>query len=603
MRWPLAILTVLALAGPVLARDGVPAGPDDPDASWEQEVVEERSWLQRLLLRYFGRAPRTGEALGGRTEQLVDRYAEFAGRTIEVVIVYPVLRFTPEPAEGDEVSWNTLTRLAKPLWSYTRESVVRQYLLFKRGDRLDPFRLADSERMLRQLEYMNDAQILVLPIGGGDGSVAVVVETRDRWPLGVAGAIHTQDRFDASIYSTNVAGVGLRFDNQLLVHRGRDPDVGYHGSLRKENLGGAFVDAYVDYEDSWRSLRRAAGVERRPVHPAIRWLGGLGAEDHDVRDNAGVPNHFERGEVWVGRGFLLRGADPFVTRATRARRHVLTPAVSVAAVRFRDRPAAVTRDTLRGYHERDTYLAGLTYEVRTDLKTSYLYRMGETEDLPAGLVLKATAGYEDGEFLRRTVGYFVASNIAADPAGRITWLEAGGGGYLREGHFEDGVVALRAAYITALLGQGSWRHRFFSQLSYLRGINRTVGGVVLGDRTGIRDLPNTGVTGEQRLVAKFESRLFTPWRVIGFDTMLFGYADVGTIGGEDDAVLHGKIYSSFGLGVRVHNADLVIPTIELRMGMVQNIESRTFSLAFDLGNMAYPEIRLPGVRPGGLDYQ
>jgi len=258
---------------------------------------------------------------------------------------------------------------------------------------------------------------------------------------------------------------------------------------------------------------------------------------------------------------------------------------------------------LRGYHDRRTYLAGLTYELRRDLKTSYLYRMGETEDIPDALVLKATVGYEDGEYLRRTLGYLVATRVTADPAGRITWLEAGFGGYLRERVFEDGALALRAAYITSLLGQGRWRHRFFSQISYLLGINRSVGGIALGDRSGVRDLPNSEVLGDQRLVLKLESRLFTPWRVIGFDTMLFGYADVGAIGGEDDPILQQKIYSSLGFGVRVHNADLVIPTIELRMGVVQNVDSRAFRLSFDLGNMAYPEIRLPGVRPGGVSYQ
>jgi hypothetical protein len=372
--------------------------------------------------------------------------------------------------------------------------------------------------------------------------------------------------------------------------------------LRKDNVVGTFIDATLEYEDSWRALRRSGGLERRPVHPAIRGVGGLLLEHVDVRENGGVPNVFDRGEVWVGRGYELGRGDPFAALPKDARRRIVTPAVSVGDLQFHDRPE-VSRDSLRAYHNRRIYLAGLTYELRTDLKTSYLYRMGETEDIPDGIVLKATAGYEDGEYLQRTVGYLVASRVAADPAGRITWLEAGCGGYLRERGFEDGALSLRAAYITSLLGQGRWRHRFFSQVSYLLGINRTVGGVILGDRTGIRDLPNAVVRGDQRLVLNLESRLFTPWRIIGFDTMLFGYADVGAIGGEQDPIFQQKIYSSLGLGVRVHNADLVIPTIELRVGVVQNVEDRAFSLSFDVGNLAYPEIRLPGVRPGGLSYQ
>lgn len=584
-------------AGPAAVR-AQDTDPEAAAAAWEQEVVQERSWLARLLHRYFGLSPRAGAELEGRAEQLVDRYAAYAGRRIEVVIVHPVLRFDLEMARDGAVDRGTLERLSKPLWSYTRESVVRQYLLFDTGDAVDPFALADSERMLRRLEYMNDARLTVVPIGGGD-TVAVVVETRDRWPFGVSGTVIDQDRFDAGVYFTNLLGVGLRFDNKVLVNREREPDVGYRGTVGKENLGGTFIDAVVEYEDSWREVKRAFAVQRSAVHPAIRWVGGYGLEHTDDRDNEGAPRRFERGEAWLGHVFQLEGKA-----RGGGRRRSLTPALSVGDTDFLARPAGVSRDTLREYHGGRAWLAGLTWADLTDYRTNRLFRMGETEDVPGGLVLKGTAGYEDGEFLRRTAAFLEASFIGIASGGEVAWCELGGGGYLREEAFEDGLASARLGYITPLFGGGEWRHRHYSQLMYLLGINRSVGrGVVLGDRSGVRNLSDAAVLGDQRLVLKLESRLFTPWRIVGFDTMLFWYGDLGLIGGESDPILQQKAYTSLGLGVRVSNPDLVLPTFELRAGMLTNVENRGFAVSIDLGNLAYPEITLPGPRPGRIPYR
>lgn len=568
-------------------------------ADWERGVRQERSWLGRTLHRFFGRAPRSGAELAGRAEELVARYARYAGRPIEVVIVHPVLRFAPEAGGGAAAGRGALERLATPLWSYTRESVVRQHLLFAAGDLLDPFRLADSERLLRQLEYMNDARLLVVPVGDG-GSVAVVVETRDRWPLGLTGDIVDRDRYEGGVFWTNGLGVGLRLDNKLLVHRQREPQVGYRGYLAKRNLAGTFVDAVAEYEDSWRELKRGLAVERRAVHPAIRWVGGWSWELTDDRDDESLPRKFDRDDAWLGRVIPL---DRRRT-ATGGRRRVLTPALGLTATDFRARPAAVSRDTLRDFHDSRTWLAGLTWASLTDYRTSYLFRMGETEDLPGGLVLKVSAGYEDGEFLRRTPLFLEGAFVGVAAGGEVAWCDLGGGGYLREGAFEDGLASARFGYITSLAGTGAWRHRTYAQLAYLRGFNRTSGaGVVLGDRSGVRGLSNTAVRGDQRLVLKLESRVFTPWRLLGFDSMLFGFGDLGVVGGEADPLLRGKAYASLGLGVRLANPDLVLPIFELRAGLLTDVDAPGFALAFDLGNQAYPEIELPGPRPRLVPYR
>jgi hypothetical protein len=599
----LAGLLAAASAAPVVgAEDPVgEAAADSTSDAWEDEVQAERSWFWRTVYRYFGRAPRSDAGAYGQAEAAADRFVPWAGRTIEVVIVHPVLRFEREAADGS-VSRGVVERLTSSVWSYTRESIVRQYLLFAAGDRVDPYKLADSERLVRQLEYMNDARVMVLPIAGGE-TVAIVVETRDRFPLGVTGTIHNKDRFDGSVYLTNTFGVGLRVDAKLLVNNAAEPSRGHRIYLEKGNAFGSFVNARVEHEDSWRELKRSATLDRPASHPDIRWVGGAQWQRTDVRDNAGVPYDFEQNDAWIGRVLRLNEDDPFRAALFKGRRQTLTPAVSYLDVDHHARPE-VRADTLRQYHDRHVYLASLTYRDLADYKTSYLFRMGETEDVSDGFAVRATLGYEDGEFLERALGYLEYSNLRLADTGRLRWFSAGIGGHLHAGRFEDGLATARFGAITPLMGQEAWRQRWYLQVEAMTGLKRTTSdGLDLSRGPGIHDLPRNRVRGDKRVTGKVEWRIFTPWRLLGFDTMLLNYADVGVVGGQSDPLLDKKIYGAIGTGVRFYNPDLVIPTVELRVGLTRSVDDSGFFVAFDAGNGSFREFRVPGTRPGVIAYE
>jgi hypothetical protein len=74
-------------------------------------------------------------------------------------------------------------RWADALHVITRERFIRSLLLFKVGDRLDPERLAESERILRATGFLQPVDITAHPVPGG---AEVVVETHDQWTLEVS---------------------------------------------------------------------------------------------------------------------------------------------------------------------------------------------------------------------------------------------------------------------------------------------------------------------------------------------------------------------------------------------------------------------------------
>ena len=553
-------------------------------------------WLTRVLKTLFGRSGKKYENLDGKSVELVSRYADHIGKPIEVVIVHQVARFDSSWDEEHGSGQQFLNSVTKPIHSYTKDRLIREYLLFEQGQLVDPFLLADTERMLRELDFINDVRIRIVPLMGETESVVVVIETQDRWPFGVTGKIKDPNRYDLNLFFSNLGGYGVRLDNKLIYRGDMEPNLGYKGTLSKRNIRGSFMDLEVLYEDSWQQRSRRAGILRKLIHPGIKWVGGANWEYTDVRNNADVPRKFELGDYWAGRTIPLRQA-----RSTeKSARPLLVPAVRFRRIDFKERPEANPEYNAAYLNTRD-YLAGVTFQRLKHYKTNLLFKMGETEDVPAGFTVKLTGGYQDREFYERTSAFSQVAYLTTRNRGDILLGFVDLGGYFHDYVFEDGSFNVGGTYITRLMGGSRYRFRFYSFLTYTSAFNRSGENVlVLGNKTGLRGLEDNLVLGNKRVILKLESRMFTPWRMMGFKFMVFGYADVGTVGGESDPLVQKKIYSSVGLGFQFENSELVLPATQLRIGFLNSIDENGLALGFKLGSVENPEIGMPGTKPGSF---
>jgi hypothetical protein len=592
----LLILFLLGTGGAtgVWAQESEAVG--DSLTSEEAATEDDGSWLSRNFKRYFGNKRQPGVDIDGSAIETVDLYAEHIGKEIAVVLVHQVERFDPYWDKDQGSSDKILHSVTKPFHSFTKDRLIREYLLFEQGQAVDPFLLADSERMLRQLDFINDVRIIIVPMAGEDGSVAVLVETRDKWPFGITGVVKDVQRYDLNLYFSNLGGYGVRLDNKMIYRGDLEPNLGYQGRLRKRNMRGTFTDLKLLYEDSWQLLSREVDIQRSLVHPGIRWVGGAHWEYTDVRDNAGVPKKYQLGDYWLGHAFSL-GDESSTERSARPR---LIPAIRYRKNSFKERPYA-SADTNAGFLDTKDFLVGVTYQRLKYYKTDYLFKMGETEDLPSGFTIKLSGGYQDREVYDRTSSFFQTSYLSVRNRGDVVLGLVDLGGYFHDHVMEDGALNVGGLYITQLFGQGRYRHRFYAVLTYTLAFQRAGNeALVLGNSTGLRGLEDNRVKGNQRVILKLESRLFTPWALWGFRFMTFGYADIGAVGGAEDPIARQKIYSSIGLGFRINNPDSVLPVTQLRFGFVNSIDQNGLVLGFNIGGADYPEIRIPGSLPGGF---
>ena len=445
----------------------------------------------------------------------------------------------------------------------SRAGQVKSYLLFSERERLRPFHLADSERILRSTDFIQDARILVHPVAGSADSVDVEVVTRDIWSLGGSVTVKSGERLTARLHERNLFGLGHDISNRVDIDTGPAGRTGYAGSYTASNLFGTFIDgraAFSDREDEKFSSYR---VSRTPVAPRINYRGAVEIRRDETSVEAGGVAEsliLVTQDAWGSRAFPL-GRDQ---RGDEARTQ-MTLGARVAKRNYAARPA--DPELRRGrYYERLQLLGSVSLSRDEFDKGRLIFGFGSTEDIPSGLLASFTGGLELGEFEDRGYAAFTLRSAAfRERYGYFAW-EARIGGFLHANEIEDGVFRLTGDWFSELIALGRVGYRQFAGLAYTAGIRRHDGAqLMLGEETGLRGLTGSALLGNQRLVADLESVFFTPWRLIGFKLTLFSFLSGGLVGPADDGIWKSRFYSSVGCGMRLKNERLIFDAIELRV--------------------------------------
>jgi hypothetical protein len=163
------------------------------------------------------------------------------GRISHIFINNESVFDTSEMSDGAKFLW--FYNFANWVHSQTDEDFLAAELLFKEGDCLDEELLAESERLLRNLAFI--ASAMVFPIPQPDGTVHVVVNTRDEWTLQMnlrARFVEGIEFTGADITEENVLGRGIGVTGFWRQLR-EDKQVG--GSIRSERFLGTRLDAGI----------------------------------------------------------------------------------------------------------------------------------------------------------------------------------------------------------------------------------------------------------------------------------------------------------------------------------------------------------------------
>lgn len=446
----------------------------------------------------------------------------------------------------------------------TKNFLLRNNLVIKEGEPLDPLKLADNERILRESSYIHDAKIYVKEISAESDSVDIYIVVKDVWSKAFDLKLNNINGGNFSIWDRNVFGFGHENQNFIYWNRNENPNMGYEGIYSVPNIGGSFIRGRGQYIQKFGTETYGLMFDRSFFTPEIKYAGGLSFYKTTKSDYFTYPDtllyypvEYSKSDFWLGRSFAFHSSD-FKSRKN------LSVAFRVTNTSIDKRPN-LSENLFYNYHNRTLYLSSVSFTRQNYYKSNLIYNFGRTEDIPYGIQFELTGGYETNEFKNRT---FHGS--------RFTWaVYQEGIGYLyfsarHEGFvngynkIEQGLVSARFNHFTPIIYYKKFKFRHFVDLDYTKGINRYKDEfLTLNEEYGLKGFINDSLRGNERFNMHLETVCFSPWYFYEFRFVFFASAEFSVFG-KSRNILNNPVYSGFSFGVRIRNERLVFNTLELR---------------------------------------
>lgn len=173
-------------------------------------------------------------------------YLAYEGKIIRK-ISFEQIGFERNVIDTSKHFLSAITKTANRLHHNSKTWVIRDNLFIHEGDALNPLRLADNERYLRDLNFVLDCRIYVKLIRHSKDSVDLLVVTRDVFSLGVFFEPNSPSKYTIKLDETNLAGMGQHVQVGMLFDAARSPLTGFELLYQKINVMGSFINASIDY--------------------------------------------------------------------------------------------------------------------------------------------------------------------------------------------------------------------------------------------------------------------------------------------------------------------------------------------------------------------
>lgn len=484
-------------------------------------------------------------------------------------------------------------RFANNLHQTTREKTIRNNLFVYRNQPLNPYKVADNERYLRDLDFILDARILAQPANGSSDSVDLYIITRDVFGLGGSFTPRSLDTYRYGIYDVNLDGRGQRVQLNGLFNPDRTPQFGYQFLYAKNSIHGSLINATVSYtqinngsslgfEDEYALLIK---LDRPLVSPYTRMAGGI-----ELSRNWSV-NTFQKADTTF-RSYAYNMQDAWVgyniginNRTTNRNRHFV--ALRYSRKHFTTQPTQSIEKENPLYNDRAFVLGSITFFNQNFYKSRYIYGFGRTEDVPYGKYLTLTGGsvrqfklmrpYVGAEFdktLVRRNGDFHEYKLQAE-------------GYLGNDQLQDVTLLASASLFSKLFEYKQLKIRQYLRISYTTIFNQQ-NNVPLTIRSdfGLDGFRADSLLGTNRLSLYSQTVVFTPLSILGFRFAPLTFAEMSVIAPKDQPLFRQKAYGAIGAGIRTRNENLVFGTIELKLyyfpRVTENLSHFRISLSSNL---------------------
>jgi hypothetical protein len=551
--------TLIHLSGSLISADT--SGRKKTLAFYDSlKVKASRSGLAQVLYDLVIVSPDSisKKKITGNSQEI---FKEYSGKKIRKISMQRLSVFGADVNNPGLYNPRGVEKLLNSTHINTNENILRKYLLFREGDIISPLTLSDNERIIRQLPFINDARLIVVPVSADE--VDIIVLTRDTYSLGFDFNYRSPRSGTISLFDGNFLGIGHLVEIDVPYSTGSPNSPGIAMKYNVRNILKSFIDLNLNYYDALG--RRSYGIDatKKLVSSATKYAGGISLLETYTTVNlnsSSNPLKFTYQDYWLLRSFLIDKVS--VTRLITGLRYTNNNPY--------ERPE-IDEDSYYSLQKYRFFIGSAAFSKQKYYKTNLIYNYGRTEDIPYGVLMRLSGGLEINEFKRRMYAGIDVSCGQSVPSLGYFYSSAGFGTYILKDSTEQGVLSGRIKYFSNLINLGSYRIRNFVNIDYTRGLDRYKDEFLYIPRgDGFTGFKNDSLRGTQRIFLNLESVIFSPAYIYGFRFAFFGFADMAFLARNREVVNNGRFLSGIGLGIRVRNDNLIFNTFQIKFGYFPN---------------------------------
>ena len=506
-----------------------------------------------------------GQAVDKKSLAL-DYYSGMKGKIISDIDITPLEVFGPTFEDTTRKAKSWLEQTANAIHTKSNLKTIGKLLMFKVGDPVDPELMYENERIIRSLSYIMDVRFIIEQDSVYTGLVKVHVITKDRFSLGASGGVNSASSAALELYNQNIFGVGHEISFRFVGHLHRQPYMGLETFYSINNIRGKFIDISAGYLNTYEKEGFSFTLNKPFITPSVKWGYGASAlrmyrtnrliDDDPVKTEE--PLNVSYFSAWGGHSFQIH--------PNNYNNSQMVLSAGIYNRTFYQRPTPSDAD--QQYFSNSTfYMAGLTFTQRRFVQDQLIYSYGIIEDIPEGFKNEIVYGFDVNEFGNRHYLHIYLSNgnFLVNRQGYL-YMSAGFGGYFNGLKHEQGLIQGNISFISRQINAGRKRFRLFVRSNYTLGIRRfEIENLDLVKNNIIRGFSSSEAVGKQRLSMDLEYVLFLRREFYHFNMAFFGFGDLGIIGSNKKLIFTQDYYSGIGLGLRLHNENLVFKTFQLRL--------------------------------------
>lgn len=460
-------------------------------------------------------------------------------------------------------------------WAHlkSKKIAIKNILLFSKNKAFNLLEIKESERILRNQNFINRVTITEKLTAPKSDSVDVFVRVLDSWSS-IPKFNISNSRTGIGLKERNFFGLGHQLDYYYANRKSNGSDANSINYLIP-NIKNSFIRTELKYNiDFNHYYTKGITIERPFYSPLSKWAAGIALNQNYLKDSIQDVNQnytsqnfkYNTHDFWAGRAFRIIKADTITERTTN-----LIVTARFFNMNYLISPSEIL-DPVNFYNSEKLLLTGIGINTRQFIEDRYIFKNGQTEDVPIGRIYGMTGGYQYKNAKWRP---YLGAQISFGNYHKWGFLSTNFeiGTFFEQSKTEQSTISFQANYFTNLIEIGNWKFRQFIKPQMIIGINRekSLGDLLsINQSNGIQGF-NSPVYGTQKMIFTFQTQSYSPKAIWGFRFNPYFNYTLAVIGNKNPPINTSKTFSKIGIGVLINNDYLVFSSFQLSLSYYPKI--------------------------------